>query len=153
VKNRKTYDLVYLDVFDSYSIPSHLTTREFLESIKTVVEPDGFLLVNLIDVFSIGKFLAAFTATVEDVFSHYSVYTSTNFSPQTRSTFVVLAGEEDPGLGTLSHQGNEKRRETFTVINAERIAQLQERNDSIPLTDNHAPVENLIAPVFLQAIR
>ncbi|VFR53555.1 Spermidine synthase [plant metagenome] len=40
------YDLVLLDAFDADYIPSHLTTREFLAEVKTLLAPGGVLAAN-----------------------------------------------------------------------------------------------------------
>ncbi|MFW5769182.1 MAG: fused MFS/spermidine synthase, partial [Spirochaetota bacterium] len=151
---REEFDIIYLDVFNSYSIPYHLTTVEFTENLKRLLSDDGVLLVNLIDIFEIGKFLGAYAATAEELFAHTAVYADEEFFESGRSTFVLAATPGpadlgDLGLGPLLSEEGER----FVPISEERIDALKERNRSRPLTDNHAPVENLIAPVFLEAAR
>ena len=47
------YDFVYGDAFNHYSVPWHLTTREFDEKIHALLDPqEGVYLVNIIDVFA-----------------------------------------------------------------------------------------------------
>ncbi len=150
IRGKKHYDIVYLDVFDSFSIPYHLTTREFAQEIKDVLAPDGLLLVNSIDIFSIGKFLSAYSLTLEEVFPYVAVYSSANLNYDSRSTFVLVAGNEPFSLPLLFDPDSE-------VITANRIPEselreIQNRNGNIILTDDHAPVENLIAPVFLHSL-
>ncbi len=41
------YDLVFLDAFRGGYIPYHLTTKEFMESVKAVLAPDGVVASNL----------------------------------------------------------------------------------------------------------
>jgi len=48
------YDVVLIDAFNDLSIPYHLTTREFAEQIKTIMNPGGILLTNIIDNFQQG---------------------------------------------------------------------------------------------------
>lgn len=45
------YDFVYGDAFNDFSIPAHLTTREFLQKLYDLMSDDGVLLANIIDIF------------------------------------------------------------------------------------------------------
>ncbi len=143
------FDIIYLDVFNSFSIPYHLTTREFTEMLHELLAPEGIVLVNLIDIFSIGKFIGAYTATVRDVFPRCWVYAEEDFDEDSRSTFVLAAAKENEGLGTLVYDHAEK----FFALDEAKMNSPIERNRSSPLTDDHSPVENLMSPVFLDAIR
>ncbi|MES2790382.1 MAG: fused MFS/spermidine synthase [Planctomycetota bacterium] len=47
-----TYDFIYGDAFNDFSVPWHLTTKEFDEKIKTLLTPaEGVFLVNIIDIY------------------------------------------------------------------------------------------------------
>ena len=46
-----TYDFIYGDAFNDFSVPWHLTTLEFQRKLKELLSPDGVLQVNLIDVY------------------------------------------------------------------------------------------------------
>ncbi len=43
-----TYDLVFLDAYNSDTIPFHLTTREFYQEIKARLTPGGVVVSNII---------------------------------------------------------------------------------------------------------
>jgi MFS family permease len=46
------YDFIYGDAFNDFSVPWHLTTREFSEKISSLLHPtEGIYLVNLIDIY------------------------------------------------------------------------------------------------------
>jgi len=46
------YDFIYGDAFNDFSVPWHLTTKEFTEKIKELLTPnEGLYLVNIIDIF------------------------------------------------------------------------------------------------------
>ena len=47
VRQKKQYDLIFLDAFRGGYIPYHLTTREFLQDIKKVLTPEGVVVSNL----------------------------------------------------------------------------------------------------------
>lgn len=44
----ETYDVVILDAYDDDRIPYHLTTRQFLEAVRTRLTPDGVAAYNVI---------------------------------------------------------------------------------------------------------
>ena len=49
---RNLYDFVYGDAFNDFSVPWHLTTKEFAEKVKTLLTPgEGVFLVNIIDIY------------------------------------------------------------------------------------------------------
>ncbi len=51
------YDVVYGDAFNDFSVPWHLTTKEFSEKIARLVHPtEGIYLVNLIDIYPRSEF-------------------------------------------------------------------------------------------------
>lgn len=46
------YDFAYGDAFNDFSVPWHLTTKEFTEKIKALLDPEhGIFLVNIIDIY------------------------------------------------------------------------------------------------------
>ena len=47
----KQYDLVFGDAFNDFSVPWHLTTREFNEKIKKMLTPNGVYMINIIDAY------------------------------------------------------------------------------------------------------
>jgi len=62
------YDLVLLDAFDHEYIPEHMLTREFLQEVKAVMQPDGVLAANT---FSTSRLYAHESATYEAVFGRF----------------------------------------------------------------------------------
>ena len=49
-KSEVLYDFVFGDAFNDFSVPWHLTTREFAEKIQRLLAPDGVYMVNIIDI-------------------------------------------------------------------------------------------------------
>ena len=149
VSGEKRYDLIFLDAFNSFSVPFHLTTEEFIRETSILLAPDGILMANCIDILAVGKFLSAYVNTVQRVFPYVEVYTPVDTSFDQRSTFVVAASWEPLGMDLLRGRSGE--------VVAKRVAALQmrdliARNGSVRLTDDYAPVENFIAPVFLRSV-
>jgi len=147
-RGRRQFDIIYCDAFNAYSVPAHLTTREFVLQLSQTFAPDGVLLANVIDILDLGRFLGAYLATLQSVFPSTTVYMPTDSSPKLRTTFVIAAsrGWAAPevlrdGTGAL----------VGVAVPTATLAHLTHR--SAILTDDHAPVENLMAPVFLHSVR
>lgn len=151
---KKTWHIVYLDAFNSFSIPPHLTTREYTEKIAEVLEPGGLLIVNTIDILSIGRFINAYINTLKEVFPTVSVYAGTNHSPYVRNTFVLVGSDSSPWLEKVLGRNLVDGRGWVIAekLPDETLKELRERNRDMYLSDNYAPVENLIAPVFIHSI-
>lgn len=45
------YDFIYGDAFNDFSIPAHLTTREFLQKVHDLLTDDGVFQANIIDIY------------------------------------------------------------------------------------------------------
>jgi spermidine synthase len=151
VQGAERFDVVYLDAFNSYSIPAHLTTVEFTRQVAALLSPGGILMANCIDILEEGRFLNAYLNTLAVVFPHAAVYVNSGFSADRRATFVILAASSPLGEEQLlldEHGG-----ETPGVrLEARLLADLKTRNGEGILTDDYAPVENLMAPVFLRSV-
>jgi hypothetical protein len=50
-QDRRQYDLIFGDAFNDFSVPWHLTTREFNEKIAKMMSPTGVYMINIIDVY------------------------------------------------------------------------------------------------------
>jgi spermidine synthase len=50
-QDTKQYDLIFGDAFNDFSVPWHLTTREFNEKIKKMMSPNGVYMINIIDAY------------------------------------------------------------------------------------------------------
>ncbi|MFO0947729.1 MAG: fused MFS/spermidine synthase [Planctomycetota bacterium] len=97
------FDVIYGDAFNDFSVPAHLTTVEFNEQMAKLLKPDGIFMANVIDVWQISKFMGAYRNTLEKVFKHvYVMSTSSGRPSNTRSTFVIMCSQQPidfEGLG------------------------------------------------------
>ncbi len=50
-QGKKKYDIVFGDAFNDFSVPWHLTTREFNEMIAGMLKDDGIYMINIIDIY------------------------------------------------------------------------------------------------------
>jgi len=147
------YDLIIGDAFNDLSIPYHLTTREFDAGLKRLLKPDGYYLALVIDKLRGGKFMPAYTRTVMDVWPAAQVLSDAEpWQSTSPSTYVVAAGNEPikpDRLATARGQGPGGRVVTH-IMPADLMNQWLTEANAPVLTDDYAPVDNLIAPVFAE---
>jgi len=144
------YRLIYLDAFSSFSVPYHLTTVEFTRRLGDLLDPEGLFMANCIDVFTLGGFLGAYVRTVREVFALTAVYVDPGYSPNTRATFVVVGAHR----GSLPQElVTGSGRVVGRRLPEGEVAELLARTGARPLRDDYAPVESLIAPVFLHSVK
>jgi spermidine synthase len=63
--NGKRFDLIILDAYDNQYIPEHMLTREFLQEVRTLLQPDGVVAANT---FSGSKLYSNESVTYRQVF-------------------------------------------------------------------------------------
>ena len=145
-KGQKTrYDFIYEDALNDYSIPYQLTTKEFNDKIAKILTDSGVYMIELIDIYDSGLFVGAFIDTLEQTFPYVYIITEEQ-PPFARNTFVILAAKREINLENLSL---EKPVEDLylSILSNSDIEALKGKTRGIVLTDNYAPVENLLAPV------
>ena len=144
------YDLVYGDAFNAFSVPFHLTTIEFARALKAEMAPDGVYLVNVIDVFDSGLFVGAMRETLSRVFAHVQL-TSLDRDGAKQDNFVLVASDRAIDLEGLVRPAPDAKSGGTPIPVAryteDELAALRRRSGGLVLTDDHAPVENLLAPV------
>jgi MFS family permease len=191
-QGKKQYDLIFGDAFNDFSVPWHLTTREFNEKIASMMSPTGVYMINIIDVYEsdatalkkaekiidqekitdpsaqekvrrrelararrYGGFLGAWAKTAKLTFPYVYIF-GTDRVPGSglRETFVVVASKQPLDLDELARRDhdpqffhNGRRTEPFPYKPEDEQVIYESRSRNIILTDDYAPVENLLAPV------
>ncbi len=193
---KKDYDIVFGDAFNDFSVPWHLTTREFNEKLSRMLAPEGVYMINIIDAYEsdehalgraetriekekvttdaakaairkaelhkahrFGGFLAAWVRTAKETFPYIYIFGTDN-DPGTglRETFVVVASKTDLKLDDADHRlGSLSDDPQFFMkdkvlfeprpFGEKDQKEVDRRAAGIVLTDDYAPVENLLAPV------
>ncbi|MCL5024765.1 MAG: fused MFS/spermidine synthase [Nitrospirae bacterium] len=147
------YDVLFIDAYNDLSIPYHLTTKEFAQSLRDLMNPGGILLTNIIDNFQKGSFLPSTIRTLREVFGEKNVRLisiSPDFEKIGSATFIVMATRDAVKVGAFEAFV----RNTFgpgaasSVVPDSLVEQFMKRSYSVVLRDDYAPVDNLIAPVF-----
>jgi hypothetical protein len=190
-QNNKRYDLIFGDAFNDFSVPWHLTTREFNEKLKKMLTPNGVYMINIIDVYEsdvhaetaaqkkidddgitdakqqarvreaalarahhYGGFVGAWTETAKLTFPHIYIFGTDNTPGMgLRETFVVVASMKPLDLEELGTRADDpkfytkKSRTEPKPYGPEDEKAVAVRSRKIILTDDYAPVDNLLGPV------
>lgn len=153
MRSKERYDVIFADAYNDLSIPYHLTTREFAQQLKGILNPDGILLTNIIDDFQKGSFLPSYMKTVREVFGEDNVYllsVGSDFENIGISTFIVVASNGSLDIKAFDSYVKDhlQSNATASVVPENMMKEFVDKKHAILLTDDYAPVDNLIAQVF-----
>jgi len=149
-KPGEVYDLILGDAFNDFSVPYHLTTLEFNQRVRAWLADDGLYMVNLIDG-PRGDFLRAYTHTLRQTFRHvYLAPTSESWRQASRTTFVLIATDTPLELVAFEtiDAGNGVPLFARRVLGEEAVRALLAEGRVVMLTDQYAPVDQMLAPVY-----
>lgn len=132
-------DLVVGDAFGGVSVPWHLTTREALSGVRRVLDDDGLYAANLIDHGAL-DFARAEAATMQAVFPVVTVLLADDFDGGN----VVLVGSERPLDERALDAALAEQGEPSQVLSGDALDAWV--GDAMVLTDDHAPVDQLLTP-------
>jgi spermidine synthase len=136
-------DAVVGDAFGQLSVPWHLTTREVAQQVRRVLRPGGLYMLNVIDRPPLA-FARAEVATIAQVFGSVAVVATPDaLAGRGGGNLVVLAS-----AGELPVDGIRAAlaRRAPALAVASGPAALAFAGDASPLTDDHAPVDQLLTP-------
>lgn len=146
----QVYDVILGDAFHGYSVPYHLTTREFNDRLRAHLSADGIYMLNIIDGRT-GNFARSTARTLAETFPYVAaIPVVENYQDLVRNTWVLVganrpldrarylaAAELTPRPDIAAHLWDEAR-----------LAEFIASGRAILITDDYAPVDNLLAPVF-----
>ena len=131
-------DLVIMDAFSGLSVPWHLTTREQVADVRRVLRPDGVYLVNVID-HGDALFAKAEIKTLQTEFPYVAVIARKDeFAGRSGGNFVLVGSERPIDVAAISG-----RLEPAMEV---RDQPREFVGDAPILTDDYAPVEQLLTP-------
>ena len=99
-----SYDLVVGDAFNDFSVPYQLTTHEFNQQVKGLLNPTGVYVVNIVDNIDIGNFLRSYVNTMRQTFDYVYVLRDDDLwerDERSNVTYVVLGSFEPLGIDDL----------------------------------------------------
>src|SRR5438445_434658 len=146
------YDVILVDAYRQPYIPFYLTTREFFESAKAHLLPDGVLAINVGRTPTDNRLVDALSGTLNAVFPNvFTIETNQRFTntviyatsaPATVDRFLARAqAESNPKLQPIVA-------DALATGNIRRVPA-----NGIVFTDDLAPVERLIDDIILSYIR
>ncbi|MEA2002454.1 MAG: fused MFS/spermidine synthase [Actinomycetota bacterium] len=143
LQNTRTdiYDVVIGDAFGGPAVPWHLTTVDFAEEFSARLRTDGFYVLNLIDYPPLG-FARAETATLATVFDNVAVIAPPDYlAGQRGGNFIIVASESPLDIPALESALAE-RGSNGVILVGDDLSDFV--GDADVLTDDHAPVDQLI---------
>jgi spermidine synthase len=148
---RGQYALVVQDAVNDLSVPYHIMTKEYNDQVRALLAPGGTYLLTVIDLYKDGQLLRAATRTMMETFPQVQLLAASRSWDSGGAAVWVIAGSEQ-GIDLermrelLSAQGHGPMR--TQMLEPERLRQYVLEGPQIVLTDQYAPVDNLIAPLF-----
>lgn len=141
IREKKKYDIILMDAFRGGYIPYHLTTREFMEQLKTILKPDGVIVSNLRPGFeSYHYHRRTFAAAFKNQWSYG--YSGSNV------IVVVSNNAQAPDKATLVAAAKRLQEEKKFTMNLPEIVDEGDTDDDYEkkgaiLTDDYAPTDVL----------
>ena len=144
-----SYDLIFGDAFNDYSVPYHLTTKEFNDRVRAWLADDGLYVVNIIDG-QWGYFVRAYAHTLRQTFRHvYPAFSIRSWRQSSHSTLVILAGDTPLDLEAFRAVAP---RLAGKLLTEKEINSFLAEGHTATLTDRYAPVDQMLLPVFLDQV-
>lgn len=137
------YDLVVGDAFGGVTVPWHLTTREAVAEVRRVLADDGLYVMNLIDHADLA-FARAEVATLAEQFDHVVVASQpATLTFEDGGNLVVVAGDRAVDTEAWIERMAERDLD-YDVVEGTALEEWV--GDAEVLTDDHAPVDQLLTP-------
>ena len=148
---KKSIDVVVGDVYHhDISIPYHLVTREYFQTVKARLSDNGLYLMNAIDTFPNPALVKSIMRTLAHEFKHVHVWLDSIPNQPQRMTYVITASDRDSNHQQMQSEEPFQRR-WFRVT--EPLLATGTPVEHLPvLSDDFVPVEKLISSMLLSDI-
>ena len=145
------YALVVQDAVNDLSVPYHIMTKEYNDQVKGILAPDGVYLLSVIDLYDGGQLLRSAVRTMMRTFPSVQLLAGTQVWDDGGAAVWVIAGAEqalDLEVVRSYLQSVGVRPMRTQMLAPARLRAYVDQGPQIILTDQFAPVDNLIAPLF-----
>jgi len=154
VNSNKKYDLIVLDAYARTYIPFHLLTLEFFNEVERDLTPNGVVVSNVISSLT-GRTADLFKAdykTLSQVFPNVYVFPVSDVGSGLAQNIIVVATKTNMFYSKATLLETAKNTDYLKIPQISGyIEHYQETKIEAPdvriLTDDYAPVENLINPL------
>lgn len=130
-QSTSVYDIIYMDAFSSLTPPYQLTTIEALRNENRLLSDNGVVVTNAIASLEDDAYLAAVMATQREVFRYVEVYRVIEDIPLDQQQNVMI----------VATNSQVTRKAIENTLGSKQVVEVQSGRI---LTDDHAPVEQLI---------
>ena len=140
-KLNETYDIIYMDVFSSYSIPFHLTTVEFMQEANSHLKENGLFAMNIISAAEGhgSEFFVSEYKTCGEVFEYAYAFPTEPEKGEVQNIILIASNSEIPSEKFESVEG---------IACTANYFPSPDLGGAKLLTDDFAPVDNLIAGLY-----
>lgn len=142
------FDAIVGDTVEYYSLPYHLATRECAEEIKSLLKPDGMYLLHIVTERKRGsRYLGAILNTLEAVFPQVAVI-ALKPNPELHTSYLLVGSTVAAGWDRIesciraAHPSYSGKR-----LEDPELASLRTAAAGVVLTDDYAPLEQMVEPV------
>jgi spermidine synthase/MFS family permease len=145
------YALVVQDAVNDLSVPYHIMTKEYNDQVKAILAPDGVYLLTVIDLYNGGQLLRSAVRTMMQTFPSVQLLAATQaWDGDDAAVWVIAGGEQPLDLEVVRSylQSVGAGRMRTQMLAPARLRAYVDQGPQIILTDQYAPVDNLIAPLF-----
>lgn len=158
-KSPEKYHVVISDVFNDYSTPYHLSTLEFNRLVKSHMKKDGIYLINVND-YEYSKYTPSFIHTLKQVFSYvYLFNVDEKWKKEADGTPVITSLDRiivatDRNINLRDYMRfitkNGTVKPSGYPLNSKELREYLDHRKPLLLTDDYAPTDILLAPIFKQ---
>ncbi|MHB1004988.1 MAG: fused MFS/spermidine synthase [Chloroflexota bacterium] len=149
-QEQKQYDIVYGDAFNDLSVPYHLTTVEFDRLLAARMKDDGIYMANVIDKYEGGEFVKAFMNALKQVFPNvYLLAQGEAWNINSSNTYIVLASRQPFDYAKFAATVAPGGQPLTRLLPPDRLAAYLQSGRALTLTDDFVPVDQLVAPLFV----
>jgi spermidine synthase len=144
------YQLIVQDAVNDLSVPYHIMTKEYNDSIRQLLTDDGIYLLSVIDLYHDGQLLRSAIRTMLQTFPEVALLApSPGWETGGASVFVVYGSNRPLDLDEVRQVLHGRGAGMHTVaLPADQLRAYVAAGPQIVLTDQYAPVDNLISILF-----
>ena len=144
------YHLVVQDAVNDLSVPYHIMTKEYNDRIKAVLTDDGIYLLSVIDLYQDGQLLRSAIRTMMQTWPEvHLLAVHPTWTTGGASVFVVYGSNRPLDLEAVRQAAQRRGAVARTVAQpVDDLRAYVAAGPPIVLTDQYAPVDNLISILF-----
>jgi len=147
LENEK-FDVVVTDAFHDIAIPYHLVTREYVQLVKSRMNPGGLFTTNVVDVYPDPRMVKSMIKTLRTEFKHVEVWLYQLPDKPQRMTYVLAASDRQT-MGAEFFVSSRGLRRNWYRVTVPLLAAGTSLDELPVFTDDYVPVERMISGLLL----